>query len=531
MELIPVMIVDDEILAVNNLKSLVPWEEHGFRIVAEATTVNRAVEYFNRFNPQIIFMDIRMPVKSGLELSRDFLNADGNVKIVLLTSYEDFDYAKSAVGIGVFDYLLKHETESDLLVKELVKLKNELEFEKRKNMSETRQFLRDLLENRYPADHAVVKHPSFLRGGGYNVFLYLKTDTPYPVIGVGSLQTHTPPSLDLDQLSCYSFPDGFTYVGTVPLGINSWGVVFTVLKNHSQRQVWENVYMASCFIQREFRQQCTETVSIITSMVFKNPEELPQIYHKIKLAENFLPLMGKEKIIRFQDLNFYSASSAAPESRNIFPEIVRSLSRLDSAETIKLIDSAFSASISSRYNFKDFRGVCNKLSDILENFREIHNLPSLTGLAENGQLDMSQWYGISSIHKWFINEFEGSILSVKNNIDRCYSKKVQEAISFIDRNYAKNLTIDTISNALFISGAHLRSIFKEETGQTLIDYLTKCRIEKAKELISCNKYKIYEISEMIGYQTGQYFSQVFRRFTGLSPQEYQEYIERSVDSL
>lgn len=95
------MIVDDEILAIEDLEQLIPWRQHGFEIVATATSSRKALELFEKYRPQIIFADIRMPVMDGLEFSRRVLAYRYPVGIVLLTAYKDFEYAQQAVAIGV----------------------------------------------------------------------------------------------------------------------------------------------------------------------------------------------------------------------------------------------------------------------------------------------------------------------------------------------------------------------------------------------------------------------------------------------
>ncbi|RKX71270.1 MAG: hypothetical protein DRP60_15085, partial [Spirochaetes bacterium] len=107
-QLVSVMLVDDEIMALNNLKNLIDWEEAGYTIVASETNPRNALESFHKYRPQIVLVDIMMPVMNGLELSREIFALNIPVRILILTSYKDFLYAKEAVEIGISNYLVKH---------------------------------------------------------------------------------------------------------------------------------------------------------------------------------------------------------------------------------------------------------------------------------------------------------------------------------------------------------------------------------------------------------------------------------------
>lgn len=103
------------------------------------------------------------------------------------------------------------------------------------------------------------------------------------------------------------------------------------------------------------------------------------------------------------------------------------------------------------------------------------------------------------------------------------SRKVRAAIAYLERHYADpEIGADAVAGHLGISRDHLRHVFKEETGHTVLDRLTEIRMEQAKRLLADGALKIYEIAERVGYRNGQYFSQVFRKQTGMNPNEYTE---------
>jgi two-component system response regulator YesN len=101
-----------------------------------------------------------------------------------------------------------------------------------------------------------------------------------------------------------------------------------------------------------------------------------------------------------------------------------------------------------------------------------------------------------------------------------YKKEIQGALRYICENYANPITVDSAANEFFISPSYLMHLFKDELGKTFNECLTEYRIITAKELLVLNKYKIYEVSNMVGYKDVKYFSQIFKKYCGVTPSEY-----------
>lgn len=109
----------------------------------------------------------------------------------------------------------------------------------------------------------------------------------------------------------------------------------------------------------------------------------------------------------------------------------------------------------------------------------------------------------------------------RQQLRKSYSRWVNKAMDYVADNYAdSDLSLETVAAHLQISSIHLRSTFKRETGQSLLDYTTEYRIKLAKQLLQTGDFKIYEISEKVGYKTSQYFSQVFKKATGIQPKDF-----------
>jgi two-component system response regulator YesN len=146
--------------------------------------------------------------------------------------------------------------------------------------------------------------------------------------------------------------------------------------------------------------------------------------------------------------------------------------------------------------------VCNELSEISRSYAEVRRTVSLNMFTN-------------------INR----ILSSEGIDGTLNSRKINEAIKYITSNYNKDISVESAANALYISSSYLMHLFKDNLGKTFNECLTEIRINAAKELLSDVKYKVYEVCTMVGYNDIKYFSQIFKRVTGMTPSHYSKNIQ------
>ena len=114
--MIKVMLVDDEVLAVQYMEQIIDWEKEGYQIVGSAFGGRQAIEMYDKYHPDIVISDIRMPGMDGLELTKKLKEKDKEVTIILMSAYKDFEYAKKGIQYGVSNYLLKHEIQEETIL-------------------------------------------------------------------------------------------------------------------------------------------------------------------------------------------------------------------------------------------------------------------------------------------------------------------------------------------------------------------------------------------------------------------------------
>ena len=177
--LIPLMIVDDERLAIEDLSTIVDWNAYGFEIVATAFNGAQAFTKFMQLRPQLVITDIKMPIMDGIELIRRIREVDRQVPLLLLTAYADFSYARTAIQLGITDYIIKSEITAQSMAALLTRLRGSIE-QQRQNRS---ILTGTMLEAFFAAPTSPGPAGAQTMLGKLYAFLILERDEPLPLDG------------------------------------------------------------------------------------------------------------------------------------------------------------------------------------------------------------------------------------------------------------------------------------------------------------------------------------------------------------
>ena len=363
--MVKVFLVEDEAIIRRGIKKNVEWEKNGFTFVGEAGDVEYAYPQILKTEPDILITDIKMPFMDGLELSRLVKKALPDTKIIILSGYNEFDYAKEAITIGISEYLLKPVTAASLTAV-LRKVREEIREEKEKSR---------LLE-RY-----------FVSYEQYNEFLD-KTD--------------------------------YT-------GVNR------------------------------------------------------------KLIEDFLKLGSAGEEGLFVDEYF-----AAVGENNYKSLLLRQYMTID----IFYCAQEF------------FKGLHVSTEELAPEFGDIKYIPKIAGSVEE------------TMH--YLKKLFETALSERDKVSgNRYGSLIDTAKQYLKEHFESNeISLNTVAAEVGVSSSYFSSIFKQETGQSFVEYLTKLRIDKACELLRCTTLRSAEIGERVGYNDPHYFSATFKKVTGVSPKDY-----------
>ncbi len=519
-QLVSVMIVDDEIMALNHLKNLIDWEQIGFKIVASETNPRNALTSFLKYRPQIVLADIMMPVMNGLDLSREILAMNIPVKILLLTSHKDFYYAKQAVEIGVSNYLLKHELNNETLISELMKLRMEIQDSEATDRLLRQRYIRSLVEglDLHDPGEVAVKNKYIDYKIGKLAFLFTRVDTPYPIlreIGISAIDD------DNHYWKFLSLVENRQNIEVIKLKSDE-ALFVMYFKNGSDEYNLElTISKMSKKIQSSFFYLHKHTLTIASIIVENNIVNIQNLYRNAEYTFQYCIFLGRNILIDINKVSAWKPQDYIGLS-GIFDNLESMLKEYNEEGLQATITELFSIVGDSPWNPEELQKICEKLVLILEEFRKDNHQKSLKDQSIRRTLlsRLENLYSVNDIRNWFYDEYLATAKTARDNNLKRYSRKVRLLLDILYQEYHRDISVDEIAAKLNISAVYLRKLFKKETGFTIIHYLTKLRMEKALELLNSGNYMIFEVAGMVGYNTSQYFSKVFKKYTGKRPQDY-----------
>ncbi|TCL76265.1 two-component system response regulator YesN [Hydrogenispora ethanolica] len=515
--MLKVMIVDDEILAVEDLAQLLPWERYGFEIVATATHSLKALDLYRECQPDLIFVDIRMPVLDGLAFSRKVLARGNPVKIVLLTAYKDFEYAKQALELGVSKYLVKHELDGESLAKELRRIKAEIEDEERARVILKQELIKQLLSGEKMADSVARKALRIPEGTFHYALLLIRSDQPFFPEFRDEKAGWAGSGLELGP---EELPAGIHRCESAML--DSLGAVVAVLSPvHSQSELRGGLCGLGIRLQARLREGNSGSFSILISRTSPDLTGLAAWFQPLAQAFQYAVFWGRERVCYLDDLlPWIDHAGLQPQMPGPEPPAMPDVADRDTLR--RTVAADLERACRPRWNLPGLTALCRRWLNLLQEYRAAHGLPPLTELHRRGLLDVGECYCSADLPEWFAARFQEAARDAERHPAGRYSRRVQQAVAYLQQHYREDIAIETVARALGISGVYLSQLFKKETGRTLVEYLTDCRIAAAKGLLQRGEHKVHEVAKLVGYKSSQYFSQVFHKVTGVFPLDYKE---------
>lgn len=511
---IKVMLVDDEDIVLQDMLTLIDWEACGYSVVACANDSDKALELFKKYLPDILFVDVRIPQINGLEFSRQALSIKSNTKIHILTAYKDFEYAQTAIDIGVISYQLKHTINKASLLAILGKTRDMISLESEKVLNLKRQFILKTIGEGYKGfDNHLYNENDFTNEFGNNLSLiYLKKDSPFPLIERDQSDDRSGGwEFFFDK---ESFPAEVALADAVEIKQGSILILFGLNNMHRQIETFEITHRILQILKgwMHYKQFGSFSITYLDHCV--KFSELERSYRLLKETMQYRIFFGEGAVIAAGGV---ISSKPCHDANQRLNELSSQRHNWNCTKITQVIEEVFKAVIEAR-NISEFKNVCYKLKLLLAQLYDEKYLFTIEMCHEKWVMDEDDWYSADSIMKWVIKEFE-SVMSGSEDLKNI-SPLIQNVLKYIHENYMNPINPNDIAANFGMNGTYLGQKFKKETGHTFLDYLTNYRVEIAKILLKSGKYKVYEISEKVGYKTSQYFSSVFKEATGTTPLDF-----------
>ena len=530
--MVKVYLVEDEIIIRQSIKNSIDWEKEGYEFVGDASDGELALPVILKEKPDILITDIRMPFMDGLELSRMVKAELPDIKIVILSGYDDFEYAKQAIKIGVAEYLLK-PVSSAVLLEHLSEIAEKVRDEREdlalkkvyyQEMQENEElikmkFLGELISGKLSLADAMEKGKRFhmnLSGPFYRIILF-------KFIQEDHVQAEQSEAL------------AGAYVFRFQRGVEGWAFLLTSVEEDMETQT------------KAFIEGLKAVIAPFDTLTWfggigSEVARIRELRYSFREADKAFAgrfVQEPNQIISVEQLNFEQQDNEF--DANIFGEINQFnqiITRFLSNGSLEEVES-FVGALFTEISEDHFRSLMIRQYIIMDIYATV--LTFCKKLRKDAGVEgevYGQWEGIRENEKILklavttaesvddIKDYIGTLLDhaieLRNTVSgRRYSDIIQTAKERIEQDYmSEDISLNSVAAEVCMSPSYFSSVFSKEMGKTFIEYLTEVRMEKAKQYLACSSMKTSEISYEVGYKDPHYFSYIFKKTQGCTPKEY-----------
>ena len=533
-------LAEDEIVVRENIKKMVPWEQYGFELVGEASDGEMALPLIKKLKPDLLITDIKMPFMDGLTLCKVVKKELPDIKIVILSGYDDFNYAKEAIGIGVEDYLLKPITKNAFLER-LCEIRSRYEHEKsqreyyeqfHREMQEyeqnsSRDFFEGLISGTMDMGEMYERADKLgldIVAEAYNILIFtLESENA----AAGQSETYSEwEARALEKIEGL-FAD-HSYAMLFRNNVFSYGVLVKEQKDNPGKNT----------------RDCVESIrEILSDAPAGQPwfiaagelvERLSNMKHSYNTAAQTYArrYLYDGHILYYRDLK--EEELAKDDGRYLKkvdinamdPAIIQKfLGSGLKEETGNFVRDYFHAIGKEPMTSMVFRSyvILNVRFSVLSFLNRMGYCAS--ALEESDTEDALEQGGASmETAMAYAEKILQKAIEIRDENSGNKNRDILEhSIEYIKTHYMdENMSLNAVAQVANISANHFSALFSQNIGQTFIEYLTGIRMEHAKELLRCTGKRASEIALEVGYKDSHYFSYLFKKTQGMTPSDYRK---------
>lgn len=543
--MLKIFLAEDEVIVRETIKRMIPWEELGFELVGEAADGEMALPLLIRQKPDLLITDIKMPFMDGLTLAKLAKKELPELKIVILSGYDDFNYAKQAINIGVEDYLLKPITKN-ALIERLSEIRSRYEHEKTQKeyyekfqremqayeKNSSRDFFEALVRGSMDMMEVYKKAEKLgvdIVAEAYNILIFTmnsEEDFSGQKEGYSEWEAET-----LEMLE--EFFSGHPSAMLFRSNIFSYGVLLKGQKESIKEITKECVGKIQGILNRK---ESKREWFLAVGQPVERLSQIKKSYHTASRAFSQRYLYG-ENILYYDEMEMMEHRSGQADTN-------------DNAYLKKVDVNALNPAILQKF-------LSNGIQEEIENFVKDYfyaiGQEPMESLVFRNYVILNVRFSVITFLKGLGCDTEGMepenteeiLVESGKNIENAiaYAEKMisraitirdqnsgnknrsilKTAVDFIDEHYMdEDISLNTAANVANVSSNHFSALFSQNMGQTFIEYLTSLRMNKAKELLRCTGMRSSEIAGEIGYKDAHYFSYLFKKTQGMTPSDYRK---------
>lgn len=543
--MLKIFLAEDEVIVRETIKRMIPWEELGFELVGEAADGEMALPLLIRQKPDLLITDIKMPFMDGLTLAKLAKKELPELKIVILSGYDDFNYAKQAINIGVEDYLLKPITKN-ALIERLSEIRSRYEHEKTQKeyyekfqremqayeKNSSRDFFEALVRGSMDMMEVYKKAEKLgvdIVAEAYNILIFtMNSEEDFSGQKEGYSEWEAE-SLEMLEEFFSGHPSAMLFRSN----IFSYGVLLKGQKESIKEITKECVGKIQGILKRK---ESKREWFLAVGQPVERLSQIKKSYHTASRAFSQRYLYG-ENILYYDEMEMMEHRSGQADTN-------------DNAYLKKVDVNALNPAILQKF-------LSNGIQEEIENFVKDYfyaiGQEPMESLVFRNYVILNVRFSVITFLKGLGCDTEGMepenteeiLVESGKNIENAiaYAEKMisraitirdqnsgnknrsilKTAVDFIDEHYMdEDISLNTAANVANVSSNHFSALFSQNMGQTFIEYLTSLRMNKAKELLRCTGMRSSEIAGEIGYKDAHYFSYLFKKTQGMTPSDYRK---------
>ena len=541
--MLKIFLAEDEVIVRETIKRMIPWENLGFELVGEAADGEMALPLLIRQQPDLLITDIKMPFMDGLTLARLAKKEVPGLKVVILSGYDDFNYAKQAINIGVEDYLLKPITKN-ALIERLTEIRSRYEDEKtqreyyekfhREMQAYEKNSSRDFFEALVSGSLDMMEvHKRAEKLGldivaeSYNILIFTMNcneDFSGQREGYSSWEAE---SLEMLERFFTGHPSAMLFRSNV----FSYGVLIKGEKN----SIRENTRICVEEIRKIFDRKKDNKEWFVA--VGESVERLSQIqksYHSASRAFSQRYLYDG-KVLYYDEMLAMEKKDVTNDDSEYLQKVdvnalnptllQKFLSNGLLEETENFVQDYFYAIGQEPMESVVFRSyvILNVRFSVLSFLKELGCDTKTLEPEDTEKILAESGRNMESTIAYAEKLVSQAIQLRDRNSGNKNRSILKTAVDFIDQHYMEeDMSLNKAANAANVSANHFSALFSQNMGQTFIEYLTALRMDKAKEYLRCTGMRSSEIAGEVGYKDAHYFSYLFKKTQGMTPSDYRK---------
>ena len=487
--LLNVLLVDDDLLILDDLATIIDWEENGFTVVASVNNGNEALEYIRENHVDIVIADIEMPRLNGLAFIRQLNSLHLSIETILLTSFSKFDYAREAISLGVHNYLLKHELTSKILLNNLNVLKDKINASNQMLISEDHMYFRNALNTLQTTALSSVFEFSHASHG----LVLIK------VLPCYSLQQWFQQEYEkdfmlklLDEQTIVNLKQTYPFyiLGT---NINEWLLGIEVDEN-------DHYYPFAFIHEMQKYIEINHQYTFVVSEVMHTTDVLKDTVNQMNKVMAKIFYMNTP-IVHLSDIPL----TASVSNDDWYEQIIR----IETMNECIEISQKYIHWMGENTPGLDFCGMT-----IQKLLLTMHKMLDLSNVEKHAHFE--NWQTITNFKDF--KQFVEYWIDVLQHAQG-YSRKTSFVMQYLNENMEQENVLDLLCQEMGMNKDYLSRLVKKECGSSLSTLLLNIRLDKAMSLLKTSNDKVYEIAMKCGFTSSQYFSIVFYKKFQIYPKD------------